>query len=659
MDNMATAFSGDWKVAKGRCALFLLPAVIISILAGCGGSTVNVQNEPPPPLSKVSIAFQPAPVASIQISATASLTAVVTNDPTNAGVDWQVACPVVSTCGTVSAPHTSSGQGVIYTPPSGISGNSQTFTVVAFATADHTQNVSAPISVTAFGVNLQGTFVLQVQGIDSSLQPYQFAGVVVLDGSGGVSSGEQTINFFDQNPNVEASISKSDSITAGTYFLGPDGRGTITIHTADTDIGASNGNAGNGTETFTFVSLSSSQALVAQVDFGGATTTTSGTGTMDLQTSAGTPTGGYAFVASGTDIATASPTAMGGIFNIDSPHTISGTGSITDQNLAGVVSAKKKLSGTVSDSDSFGAVTLTLNAGYETSPMQFTGYIVDATHIKIIESDNTIGGTDVGSTGGVAIGQGGATGTFTTSASFSGTYVFGVLGEDLSVLIPATVTSVGLFTADGNGGLANGFTDTFLWGAATQARSTFDGTYLIDTAGTGRVQVNFAHLSPHPTPAYQPVLFFYLTGNGNPPLFLDSGGVNYPSLGAGIAYPRSAPSLTFNGDYGFSFTQQNGSETDGTGQLTASAAANTVSGVADFNAGFSLSAGQPFSDTFVSPDSNGRFAGTLFNSTIAVEYYIIDANHGFFVETDLVNPGSGQVSFGYYAARTPVCSGCQ
>jgi hypothetical protein len=646
-------------VAIERWAFFLLPAAIISVLAGCGGSTVNVQNAPAPPSSTVSIAFQPAPVASIQISGSAALTAVVTNDPTNAGVDWQVACPVVGTCGTLSTPHTSSGQGTIYTPPSSLSGNSQTFTVVAFATADHTQNVIAPISVTAFGVNLQGTFVLQVQGIDGSLQPYQFAGVLVLDGNGGITSGEQTVNFFDQNPNIGTSISKPDPITGGTYFLGPDGRGTITIRTADTDIGASNGNAGNGTETFTFVSLSSSQALLAQVDFGGATTTTSGTGTMDLQTSVASPMGGYAFVASGTDIATASPTALGGIFNIDSPHTISGNGSIADQNLAGTVSAKKKLSGTVSDPDSFGAVTLTLNVGFETSPIQFTGYIVDATHMKIIESDNTIGGTDVGSTGGVAIAQGGATGSFTTDASFSGTYVFGVLGEDMSVFIPATVTSVGLFTADGNGALANGFTDTFLWGAATQASSTFDGTYLIDTMGTGRVQVNFSHLTPHPTPAYQPVLFLYLTGNGNPPLFLDSGGVNYPSLGAGIAYPRSASSLTFNGDYGFSFTQQNGSEIDGTGQFTASAAANTVSGVADFNSGFALSAGQTLNDTFVSPDSNGRFAATLFNSTIAVEYYIIDANHGFFVETDLVNPGSGQVSFGYYAARTPVCSGCQ
>jgi hypothetical protein len=50
-----------------------------------------------------------------------------------------------------------------------------------------------------------------------------------------------------------------------------------------------------------------------------------------------------------------------------------------------------------------------------------------------------------------------------------------------------------------------------------------------------------------------------------------------------------------------------------------------------------------------------------------VNYYFIDADHGFFVETDLLNSippttpptASAQVSFGYYAARTPVCTGCQ
>jgi hypothetical protein len=77
-----------------------------------------------------------------------------------------------------------------------------------------------------------------------------------------------------------------------------------------------------------------------------------------------------------------------------------------------------------------------------------------------------------------------------------------------------------------------------------------------------------------------------------------------------------------------------------------------------------------FSGTFTTPLANGIFASGLSNSTgsafisanptIALDYYIIDPEHGFFVETDLVNPNtpSGVVSFGYYATRNPVCVGC-
>jgi hypothetical protein len=46
-----------------------------------------------------------------------------------------------------------------------------------------------------------------------------------------------------------------------------------------------------------------------------------------------------------------------------------------------------------------------------------------------------------------------ATGTFIDDTSLSGTYVFDILGVDLTGFTPATFTSVGLFTADGAGNL--------------------------------------------------------------------------------------------------------------------------------------------------------------------------------------------------------------
>jgi hypothetical protein len=524
--------------------------------------------------------------------------------------------------------------------------------------------------VTAFAGNLQGTYVLQAQGLDISFSPYQFAGVIVLDGNGGITSVEQTANFFDSN--TGSFVSKSDTVPtkAGAYFVGADGRGTMTINTNDPDVGQ------NGVETFSLVVLSASQALIAQTD-----TTESATGTMDLQTwtsNAAPLSGGYAFVVSGNDFFSELPTAFGGVFNIDSPGNISGNGSIADQNWDGTVTPNSPVNGTVSAPDASGAVTLNLNFAtfQSTNAYQFTGYIVDATHIKLIESDNS-SSAGIGSTGGIAIGQGSATGTFTSASSFSGSYVFGISGTDIYnfAATPATLAWAGVLSADGLGDFTNGYMDVFLqqngsqppnFSGGAQISAPFTGTYLLDSRGIGRVKPTF-QFSPGPRPGFAPRLFIYLTGNGKPALFLDGGdgtstnGIpNYPSVGTGIAYPQSTSALTFSGDYGFSFTQQNGNENDSTGQLIANTATDTLAGIVDTNAGLGPTSGNSLTGTF-QPPANGRFTGTLSSGTLSatsLDFYMIDSSHGFFVQTDLLT-GSSTVGLGYYATRTPVCAGCQ
>lgn len=647
----------EMKTAFEHRILVLLAASAMAALTACGGgSTANVQNPTSPLPPTVAIALQSPPSQSILINATATLTAIVTNDSSNSGVDWTVTCASPN-CGQLSSLHTGSGDATTYTPPASLAGNSQSVTIVAFATADHTQNAAASVTITGFDSGLRGNYVLRAQGVDATLNPYQFAGVIVLDGNGNITGGEQTENFYDENEDVNAVVSRSDAITGGNYFLGADGRGTLTIRTADADVGQ------NGTESFSFVLLSSAHALIAQTD-----TFESGTGTMDLQTSTTALVGGYAFVASGLDIPSYSPEALGGILNIDSPGTISGVGSLVDQNLYGYMTSNQKVSGTVSGPDQFGAVTFSLSApslGSATT-FQFTGYIVDNTQIVLAESDNNTGAGS-GSAGGLAIAQGSATGTFHDASAFSGDFVFGVVGMDLTGFTPDTLTSVGVLTADGAGNLSSGFTDTFFQQnynqppnyTGAQISSSFVGTYTLDKAGAGRVRVALKGFVPPVHPSITQSFIFYLTGNGNPPLVLDAGDGtgNYPSVGSGIAYPRAAQ-RALSGDYGFNLVQENGNENDGTGQFTANATGQTVSGIFDMNYGFTAAFNNALTGTFQAPDAQGRFAGTLFNSANPVVYYPIDAAHGFVVETDLVNPGSGQVSLGYYATRTPVCDGC-
>ncbi len=693
-------------MANRRWMFSLLPAAVMALLAGCGSNnTFSPPNPPPPPPSTLSISITTVPAAPasgqpvpVPINGTVTLTATVTNDPTNAGVDWSLlptSCQAnTAPCGTLSAPHTPSATPVIYTPPASFPNNNLNVVVVAYATADQSHNALSQIDVSAFGSNLSGTYILEAQGSDSTFNPYQFAGLVVLDGNGNITAGQQTVNFFDQT--VGAQVSDTNTITGGSYFLGPDGRGTITINPANSDIGP---------ESFSFVFLSSSQALIAALPT--SALTISGSGTMDLQdpkyqaTPPPTlPPGSYAFVTNGTT--GTAPQAFGGILDIDSSDDVVQSGSVMDQYIAingtgtPPVAGNTKPSGSVSNPSSFGGViTLALNVptfSNSNPTPAFTGYIVDDNHIKLIENDGT------SSTVGLAIAQGSDTGTF-SDASFSGTYAFGVTGADLDNInippAPTTLASAGLFTADGVGDL-NGFTDTLLQsntyagpnggctvnGAApngAQISAAFDGaTYSVGQLG--RVAVSLDRFSPQPVcKGFASHFIFYLIGNGTAALALEVGNGNYPFVGAGIAYLQSTsptfPDPTPNNMYGFSFTQQNGSEYDGTAQMTVNPSANppSLSGTVDNNTGV----GQSFTGTFapqpscpVSPSSSGCFAGTFSNVqgnsafvgtppagdtyAFAADFYIIDADHGFFVESDLLRQQTPQVSFGYYACRNSV-----
>jgi len=695
-------------VATRRWILSLLPAAAIAVLAGCGGNnTFSPQNPPPPPPSTLSISVTTVPAAPasgqpvpVPINGTVTLTATVTNDSSSAGVDWALlptSCQAnPGTCGTLSAPHTASGTPVIYTPPTSLPNNNLNVVVVAYATADQSHNALAQIDVSAFGSALSGTYILEAQGSDSTFNPFQFAGLVVLDGNGNITAGQQTVNFFDTT--LGAQVSDTNTITGGSYFLGPDGRGTITINPQNPDIGP---------ESFSLMFLSSSQALIAALPT--SLLAISGTGTMDLQdpkyqaTPPPTlPPSGYAFVVNGTTAGL--PQTFGGILDIDSSNNVVESGSVMDQYVAsnGVglapVHNNTKPTGLVSYTSTFGGViTLALNApafSNSNPTPTFTGYIVDDNHIKLIENDGT------SSTVGLAVAQGSDTGTF-SDASFSGTYAFGVTGVDLdnvnSPPASTTLTSAGLFTADGAGDL-NGFTDTLLQsntfaglngtctvnGAApngAQISAAFDGAiYSVDAAGLGRIGVSLETFSPQPVcRGFTSHFLLYLIDNGSAALAIEDGNANYPFVGTGIAYLQSTsptfPDPTPNNMYGFSFTQQNGSEYDGTAQMTVNPSATppSLSGTVDNNTGV----GQSFTGTFtpqpscpVSPSSSGCFAGTFSNVgrdsafvgtppagetyEFAADFYIIDADHGFFVESDLLRQPTPQVSFGYYACQNSV-----
>ncbi|HEV2732777.1 MAG TPA: hypothetical protein VGV15_22320, partial [Terriglobales bacterium] len=241
-----------------------------------------------------------------------------------------------------------------YLPPAFLA-STLSVNVTVFATADHTQNVTTPVTVTVTSNHnvLNGAYVLQIQGSDgNNLFPFQSTGVFVFDGNGNITSGQQTLNTWD-GFSTTSTLQASD-IAASTYSVGSDGRGDITL----------NFQQGNQ-ETFTFTVLSSAQALVAEVD------SNTGSGTLELQdaAAAGTmPTGAYAFVTNGSDsgngpgFGSPVPTALGGVFNIDNTGSISGNRSLADQDYFQLLSCAPPSgeTGTVSQPVSLGIVTISL-----------------------------------------------------------------------------------------------------------------------------------------------------------------------------------------------------------------------------------------------------------------------------------------------------------
>ena len=667
-------------MAVRRAIPLFVGMVAAAVLAGCGKGpafSAGSAMDNPAPSANVSIAFQSSPPASVPLGFTTALTAVVSNDPNNYGVDWSLTCAATE-CGQFSvggrsgpALHTQSGQAITYTPPLTFAGNQLPVTIVAFATADHTKNVPASIAVTAFLGNLHGTYVFQTQGSNNDGQshlwgPYRIAGVVTLDGNGGVVGGEQTF--------ADSSRFGSAQIGGGSYTVSADGRGNLTLDTNDTTLGK------GGTETFSFVFLNGSESLITQTD---GASVDSAAGTMELQTGTAALSGTYAFAVSGVD-SDGVPTAFGGVLNIDQPAsgTISGNGSVADQGYLGngssvavkncsgpAASGATGLSGTILPlpGDSFGAVQLRLQPCFSTSPLQFMGYMVDAAHIKLIETDITpqSGSNSTGTgfaTAGVALSQAAATGGSTGGQSFSGAYVFGISGLNGSKGA-SSLAAAGRLVADGAGNL-QGVIDEFGLNKQPAFSGGFAGTYPPDSSGVGRLD---ASTSLAGASAPGPQFIFYLTGPAAPALVLDFD-LSAPAVGVGIAYAQAPPPLQFSGDYGLNaFTLKgltSGLTNDLSGQMTVTVdpTANLldVASLVDDPHGSGYSITGSFQATATDGGYSGNIATSVTSSglpkSIPLDLYLVDDSHGFLVETDSAT--SGSVFLGYAATRTPVCPVC-
>jgi hypothetical protein len=548
--------------------------------------------------SPIAVSFRTAPPASMFTSGTASITANLANDTNNGGVDWTVSCGS-SDCGSFSPAHTASGSATTYTAPVAIpTGGS--VTIAATSTDDNTKSATAAVTlsvpITAYNQLLNGTYVFEISGSARASNPYQVGGVIVADGNGNITGGEQV--YKDRNGAVFGNIESGT-----TYSFGTDGRGTISLHTSSPSIGV------GGNETLGAVIVSSSKILITEFDV-----SATGRGSMDLQTAVNPLNGGYAFVIGGN-----SQTVFGGVFNVDNnPATgdISGAGSVADFDAHPTIN-HGILSGSVTAPDSLGQVTITTTTSF--SQVTMTGYIVDDSHIKLIETDSSA------SSGGIAIAQGASTGTYTDNSALSGNLVYGLVGGCLTGTGGTAIA--GTMTADGAGGLT-GFMD-LNHGTSTVTSHTMTGTYSADISGTGRISA-----ATNLGTATGPNLIIYLTQPSLPALVMET---DVSSGATGSASIQAAGPYSFNGSYGLDFSAFSGPESDGTAKIAADGG-GAFSGTADVNSTLTNTpaSGLPFTGIF-NPDPSGRFQTTVtLNNGMAYSaaFYFIDSTQGFLIEND-------------------------
>lgn len=414
------------------------------------------------------------------------------------------------------------------------------------------------------GTVTSANFTFYVTGLESgNVRPsssadegpsfYAIAGVVTIDSNGNVTGGEQDYNdgfgLTSPQPSGDKITSGSLTQTAGTQ------QGTLTLITNNSTLGV------NGTETFALQVVNDNHGLITHYD---ATATSSGS--FDLQTLPGTPSGNYAFTLSGyylTGKEFYDSIATGGIFSVSGTRVQNG---IVDVNDDGFTALNTAFTASISAPDSLGRGTVSTISDVSIGT-RVNYYVVNSKVIRLIVVDPT--DSPVGS----AFSQG--TGTFSNSSI--GSSVFSAISNswgDIPYSVAGMLTPGSVMGArpvslqrrpEGAAGSAtfNGVADVNEGGTFSTAVIIF-GNYGIASNGYGALSVTSENLQDVVTfglYATDPNLNLYDPNNTTS----GTGGALLAEMdslvGAGILTPQSDTAVgSFTGAYAFGGQVFNGGE---------------------------------------------------------------------------------------------------
>jgi len=446
--------------------------------------------------------------------------------------------------------------------------------------------------------NLTGTYVFSIIGSvsDQNSDFIAMAGTFTANGSGSITGGTLDINSSALTAPVVA-----NPITSGTYSVTADGRGQAMLVTS-TPLGSF--------IKVDFVLSSSSHGLITEFDGNG-----SGSGSFDLQTSTAQPAAGF-FVwgltgISGISVTTGSgiPAASAGVVTLDADGNATGSmdyNSNSVPSLLTITTGSSVLSGTP------GTATLVTGSG----TLNFDVYPIDATHMKVIETD------------GFPILAGDL---FKQSLPQfpAGQIVFTMGGEDYATGFPLVVG--GFMTSDGTSTISGGSEDFNDGGTADTNPLAFDGSI---TASGSRYLIQVNNFENGVGGALGTFVFAAYPSDGGIQLVeVDGNGVT-----SGVGFTQSTTALAANEGYGFDLTAVGQSTEDDIAEF--SATTTTLTGVIDVNDQGSTSFKNKLTGNYT-PDSPATGAGVISSNFFTGVYYTVDSGNALFIELDGTQLGVG------------------
>ena len=483
-------------------------------------------------------------------------------------------------------------------------------------------SATATVVVVFSNASLNGQYAFSYSGEDSK-GPLMVAGSFTVDSSSASITGIEDYNSTAQAPVMASPVS-------GTYSVNPDGTATATL----TDAAA----GGSATWDLTLVAgtqgQASPRALLARFD-----KTATGSGEADAQDKTkfalGSFNQNYAFNLSGRD-KSSKPLQITGMLHADGVGVIGLTLCKDDINDAGTnteAAADTTLHG-LFQADTANPATLSTNgrgtlqliygstaglAALDNTTLAFAFYIVDSTHLKVVETDaNTIAQLS-----GDLFSAPNTDGSFSTKI-LNGNYAFTLSGSNPGGTRAYAVG--GVLKTNGSGSVSAGVIDGGLGNDVTLAASSYtvDASLgrILFTTTVGSTTRNFAG---------------YATSSGTVEMIeldtdFQANGTAYPQTSAGTPQGSFAFNLKSNANTG-AFDEE-----DAIGQVAVPGGTLVPLGNIGVNEKGTLTTGAAIEDSsaIVAPDINGRGTLTLDTkpASYSLAYYAVGNTSALAIEID-------------------------